>query len=61
VTLLVRQVGEKRVQTIKSVGKVGRGGFGRDERQEEIAGEEPNLRRAKGTALESLRKGCAES
>ncbi len=52
--LRVRHIGEKRLQTIKVVKKGARGAFGRDEWEEEIAGDLPDFKLAKGTALEPL-------
>jgi len=50
--LRVRKVGDQYVQTIKSSG--GASPFERDEWEAAIAGEQPDLRLAKGTALETL-------
>jgi inorganic triphosphatase YgiF len=52
--LRVRHADGKRVQTIKDLRKGKRGAFGRDEWEEEIAGDTPDLDLAKGTTLESL-------
>jgi len=52
--LRVRHIGADRVQTIKALQKGARGAFGRDEWEERIAGDKPNLKLAKGTALEPL-------
>jgi inorganic triphosphatase YgiF len=52
--LRVRSAGEHRLQTIKTVKKGARGAFARDEWEEEIESDAPNLRLAKGTALEPL-------
>src|SRR5215469_4257565 len=54
--LRVRHSGTNRLQTIKAVQKGARGAFGRDEWEERIAGDKPNLKLAKGTALEPLAK-----
>jgi len=60
--LHVRHSGTNRLQTIKAVQKGARGAFGRDEWEERIAGDKPNLKLAKGTALEPLaKKSCIES
>jgi len=54
-SLRVRHVGDKRLQTIKAENKGTRGGgFGRDEWEREIAGNRPDLKLAEGTALEKL-------
>jgi hypothetical protein len=42
--------------TIKVFKKGARGAFGRDEWEEEVASDTPNLKLAKGTALEPLRR-----
>ncbi|PWT90272.1 MAG: inorganic triphosphatase [Proteobacteria bacterium] len=52
--LRVRHVGNRYVQTIKASGNSG--SFERDEWEAEISGNEPELRFAKGTALEPLAK-----
>jgi inorganic triphosphatase YgiF len=52
--LRVRHAGGNRVQTIKALDKGARAGFGRDEWEERIAGDTPNLKLAEGTALEPL-------
>jgi hypothetical protein len=49
--LRVHHIGADRVQTIKAPRKAARGAFGRDEWEERIAGDKPNLKLAKGTAL----------
>jgi len=60
--LRVRHSGTNRLQTIKAVQKGARGAFGRDEWEERIAGDKPDLKLAKGTALEPLaKKSCSES
>lgn len=53
-TLHVRHAGENRVQTIKALTEGARGASGRDEWEERIAGDTPDLKLAKGTALEPL-------
>jgi triphosphatase len=52
--LRVRHIGADRVQTIKALQKGARGAFGRDEWEERIAGDKPNLKLANRTALEPL-------
>src|SRR5215472_1467210 len=52
--LRVRHAGENGVQTIKALNKGARGAFGRDEWEQRIAGDTPDLRLAEGTALEPL-------
>jgi len=52
--LRVRHSGGSRLQTIKALQKSARGAFGRDEWEERIAGDRPNLKLAKGTVLEPL-------
>jgi inorganic triphosphatase YgiF len=52
--LRVRHSGSNRLQTIKALRKGDRGPFGRDEWEERIADDKPNLKLAKGTALEPL-------
>jgi inorganic triphosphatase YgiF len=52
--LRVRHTGENRLQTIKAVEKGARGAFERDEWEEEIESDMPNLKLANGTALEPL-------
>ena len=52
--LRVRHAGENRLQTIKTDKKGTRGVFGRDEWEEEIKSETPDLKLADGTALEPL-------
>ena len=52
--LRVRHIGADRLQTIKALRKGPRGAFGRDEWEERIAGDKPNLKLANGTALEPL-------
>src|SRR5262245_15116947 len=54
VMLRVRRVGGRCVQTIKSAGNSG--ALERDEWEAEIAGREPDLSLARGTALEPLLK-----
>src|SRR5438552_12823732 len=51
--LRVRHAGENRLQTIKA-DKGTRGAFGRDEWEEKIDSDTPNLKLADGTALEPL-------
>src|SRR5262245_27681709 len=53
--LRVRRTGDRHVQTIKAVGNAGL--FERDEWEAEIAGDQPDLRLARGTALERLTNG----
>jgi len=52
--LRVRHAGENRLQTIKADKKGARGLFGRDEWEEEIESDMPNLKLAHRTALEPL-------
>lgn len=52
--LRARHSGVNRLQTIKAVQKGARSAFDRDEWEERIAGDKPNLKLAKGTALEPL-------
>ena len=52
--LRVRHAGENRLQTIKADKKGARGAFGRDEWEEKIDSDMPNLKLADGTALEPL-------
>src|SRR5262245_43939641 len=52
VTLRVRRIGNRYVQTIKSTGSAGP--FARDEWESEIASRTPDLLLARGTALEPL-------
>ena len=52
--LRVRHIGADRVQTIKALQQAARGAFGRDEWEEKITGDKPDLKFAKGTALEPL-------
>jgi inorganic triphosphatase YgiF len=52
VTLRLRKVGSKRVQTIK--GQNGAGALGRSEREDEISSNQPRLKYAKGTPLAPL-------
>lgn len=54
IVLRVRHIGKKRVQTIKTVQKGGRGALGRDEWEHEIAADTPDLMLAKNTALAPL-------
>src|SRR5205085_3268752 len=58
--LRVRHAGDRYVQTIKSTGNSGL--FARDEWESEIEGAMPDLRLARGTALEPLlsRKFCRQ-
>ena len=58
VTLRVRRIGERRIQTVKA-GEAQAGLFDRPEWEAEIEGDEPELARAKGTALEPLLDGKA--
>ena len=51
ISLRVRQIGDKRVQTVKRDPKGACGAFTRQEWECEIAGDEPDLDLAKGTAL----------
>lgn len=53
-SLRVRHIGDKRLQTIKVENKGARGAFGRDEWEQEIARDRPELKLAHGTALEKL-------
>jgi inorganic triphosphatase YgiF len=55
VTLRVRQAGKKRVQTIKTVN--GGTALSRGEWEHKLQGDEPDLRAARGTALEPLLSG----
>jgi len=50
-TLRIRRIGRKRLQTIK---RDGAGASGREEWEEEIAGDAPDFKRAKRTALKPL-------
>src|SRR5262245_15159934 len=52
--LRVRHAGADRLQTIKAVEKCTNGAFGRDEWEEQIDSDTPNLKLADGTALEPL-------
>src|SRR5262249_54346287 len=54
--LRVRSAGESRLQTIKTDQKGARGAFGRNEWEEKIDSDIPNLKLADGTALEPLAK-----
>jgi triphosphatase len=54
VALRVRHIGEKRIQTVKVIQKGGRGAFGRDEWEQPIDGDTPDLSLAKDTALAPL-------
>jgi inorganic triphosphatase YgiF len=56
--LRVRRSGGRRIQTIKATGNTGL--FERDEWEAEIAGDQPDLTLARGTALEPLAKGKLE-
>ena len=58
VTLRVRRIGERRIQTIK-LGNGGGAMFDRPEWEREIEGDEPDLLAAKGTAAEPLLAGRA--
>lgn len=51
VSLRVRQAGKRRIQTIKTANGIS---FGRGEWEHELEGSEPDLRAARGTALEPL-------
>ena len=51
VSLRVRQAGKRRIQTIKTANGIA---FGRGEWEHELEGSEPDLRAARGTALEPL-------
>src|SRR4029077_8663151 len=53
-TLRVRHAGNNRLQTIKALDNGARGAMGRDEWEESIASDEPDLKLAEGTALEPL-------
>jgi inorganic triphosphatase YgiF len=53
-TLRVRHIGMRRLQTIKAINKGGRSAFGRDEWEEEISGDNPDLERAKTTPIAPL-------
>ena len=53
-SLRVRHVGNRRVQTIKAASGTAAGLFDRDEWEQDIAGEGPDLSAAAGTALEPL-------
>jgi inorganic triphosphatase YgiF len=53
-TLRVRHAGKDRLQTIKALGNGARGAMGRDEWEESIASDEPDLKLAEGTPLEPL-------
>jgi triphosphatase len=53
--LRVRRIGERYVQTIKAAGNSG--SFDRDEWEAEVAGEQPDLSLAKGSAIEPLLNG----
>jgi inorganic triphosphatase YgiF len=53
--LRVRRIGDRHIQTIKASGNSRL--FERDEWEAEIAGEQPDLRLARGTALEPLVNG----
>jgi triphosphatase len=54
VALRVRHIGQKRVQTIKIIQKGRPGALGRDEWEQEIGGDTPDLSLAKDTALAPL-------
>src|SRR6185312_70859 len=53
-SLRIRHAGKKRLQTIKALDKGARGAFGRDEWEEEVERDRPDLALAAGTALEKL-------
>jgi triphosphatase len=53
-TLRIRHAGEKRLQTIKADKKGARGAFGRDEWEEEVKSDTPDLKLVDGTVLEPL-------
>jgi inorganic triphosphatase YgiF len=50
----IRHIGEKRLHTIKSYKKGARGVFGREEWEEEVKTDTPDLKLVDGTALEPL-------
>ncbi len=50
----VRHSGKRRLQAIKALGNGSHGPFGRDEWEQEISGDSPDLTLAHGTALEPL-------
>jgi len=50
----IRHIGESRLQTIKSDKKGARGVFGRDEWEEEVKNDTPDLKLVDGTVLEPL-------
>ena len=54
VSLRVRHIGRKRIQTIKASGNAAARGFGRQEWEDEISGDKPKLRLAEDTPLEPL-------
>lgn len=56
-TLRVRRIGRKRIQTIKADSNGAEGAFGRKEWEDEIECDEPDLKRVEGTALAPLAKG----
>ena len=53
VSLRIRSIGKKRLQTIKAEAKAGPA-FARKEWETKVSGTTPDLRRAKGTALQPL-------
>ena len=53
-TLRIRNVGGKRVQTVKANTNGSAAASGRDEWEKEIASDEPDLKQLKGTALEPM-------
>ena len=53
-TLRVRHAGNDRLQTIKALDNDARGAMGRDEWEQSIASDAPDLKLAKGTPLEPL-------
>jgi triphosphatase len=55
----VRRAGRRRLQTIKALNS-SRGAFARDEWEQEISGDTPDLRLAQGTALEPLARKSLE-
>ena len=59
-SLRIRRQGKKSLQTIKADAGGTAGAFGRNEWEEEVAGDEPELKYAQGTALEPLAKDLRE-
>ncbi len=57
VAIRVRHAGKRRVQAIKAVRNGNHGAFSRDEWEQEISGDIPDLKLAHGTALEPLANG----